>query len=162
MCVYNLQGRMMSVLAKVPRESHESVEIWFKKRQKVGAGLARKVGLWSSIWCKRVCEWDSHVERSADRNTIISKVRAWRGEQWLIERRLEYVSNSVTGGRNRPDRGRLGTRVLGGKPQPRWHEGVNLAKQMNEINSVHSNSRLSVGSRIQMAHSYLMSFFYPA
>ena len=52
----NLQGRMMSVLAKVPRESHESVEIWFKKRQKVGAELARKVGLWSSIWCKRVCE----------------------------------------------------------------------------------------------------------
>ena len=38
--------------------------------------------------------------------------------------------------RNRPDAGRLSIRKVGGKPQPRWHEGVKLAKELDATRDV--------------------------
>ena len=89
------------------------------------------VGLWSSIWVKRVLDWDSHVERSVDYRSLSYEVRDWRGQNWLMSQRLRFVSDVGIGrnGRNRPDAGRLGARMSGGKPAPRWHEGIALAKE---------------------------------
>ena len=63
-------------------------------------------------------------------------------------------------GRNRPHAGRTGTRGgLGGRPQPRWQEGVALAKQVLNVSADDSenNSFLNVGSQIQGIRNSLNS-----
>ena len=81
---------------------------------------------------------------------------------WRVLQRLRFVAlNGSEYGRNRPDRGRMGTRLFGGQPAPRWDEGVALAREMQSIRTVNSagTGRLSVGSRIREAHSFLRRFF---
>ena len=49
--------------------------------------------------------------------------------------------------------GRTGSRSQGGRPQPRWEEGIELARAVKDHRSVHirgSNS-LSIGSRVRAA-----------
>ena len=154
-----MQSKMLGILAKVHRNPGEDLIDWFKKRQRVGREIAVRVGLWSLNWAKRVCDWEDHVTRASHRDSIVARVRDFRGEQWLISHRLDFVSSDYLFGRNRPDAGRLGTRACGGKPQPRWHEGVALSKILLNENS--SNSRLSIGNRIRQASSFLASFFNP-
>ena len=99
--------------------------------------------------------------RSARYNSLLAHIRNFHDNNWLVSHRLRFVSQF--GGRNRPDAGRLGMRASGGKPQPRWHEGVELVRQVKEIRSTNLNgSSRSIGSRIRDAQSYLMSFFNPA
>ena len=74
-----------------------------------------------------------------------------------MSQRLRFVSD-VGIGRNRPDAGRLGTRNSGGKPQPRWHEGIALAK---ELNSSIERPRTTIGTRIHNAQSFLAEFVVP-
>ena len=173
---------MLSFLAKVPKLPGESLVVWFKKRNHVGRQLAVKSGLWSLNWARRVLDWDAHVDRSAEWNSIAFRIKNYRGESWLRNKRLAFVSKIPGFGRNRPEKGRLGTRALGGKPQPRWHEGVALAHEMcpNYVNSINpnslttprgslgtppgcgkANSSPSLGSRIQEAQSFLASLFNP-
>ena len=62
--------------------------------------------------------------------------------------------------RNRPDNGSLGTRLKGGKPQPRWSEEITLAKQLVRIRELdESAENVSVGIRIHRAHEYIRQFF---
>ena len=49
--------------------------------------------------------------------------------------------------------GRTGSRSQGGRPQPRWEEGIELARVVKDQRSIHvrgSNS-LSIGSRVRAA-----------
>ena len=46
----SMQSHMLSIMAKVPRLPTESLDAWFKKRNKVGHELAVRCGLWSSMW----------------------------------------------------------------------------------------------------------------
>ena len=64
-------------------------------------------------------------------------------------------------GRNRPDAVRLGIRTTGGKPQPRWHEGVSLAKALHEVRSesLIGSATLSIGTRFRQAQSFLRQLF---
>ena len=74
-----------------------------------------------------------------------------------MSQRLRFVSD-VGIGRNRPDAGRLGTRMSGGKPAPRWHEGVALAR---ELDSFTERPRTTIGTRIHNAQKFLSQFFVP-
>ena len=124
----SLQAHMLSVLAKVPRLAGESVEQWFRKRQRSGRKLAEKCGLWSSIWIKRMLDWHEHVQRSEKYGFLGRALLEWHDQSWLTNLRLQWVSSDGSAySRNRPDAGRLGSRLVGGQPQPRWSEGITLA-----------------------------------
>ena len=145
---------MLSIIACVPRNREDSCVDWCKQRQTVGRKLASKVGFWSEVWAKRVIDWYSHVERSRARGQILWDIHCWRGADWLTAKRLQFVASAGSvWSRNRPDAGRLGTRKIGGKPQPRWHEGVSLAKALHEVRSesLIGSATLSIGTRIRQA-----------
>ena len=57
--------------------------------------------------------------------------------------------------------GRTGTRLNIGQPQPRWEEGVALAKTVlgSRDTTLIGNQPLSIGSRIRNAMSTLHRFF---
>ena len=89
----SLQSRMLSILTKIPQGPHESLADWFKKKKQAGRKAASSIGLWSEIWRKRVLEWDQHVIRSADRNSILAVLRHWHDSAWLQQQRLAWVSD---------------------------------------------------------------------
>ena len=94
-------------------------------------------------------------------NLFSRKLIEYRDAQWLIDQRMRFVSrNRSATSRNRPHAGRTGTRGgLGGRPQPRWQEGVALAKQVLNVSADDSenNSFLNVGSQIQGIRNSLNS-----
>ena len=57
--------------------------------------------------------------------------------------------------------GRTNTRVFCDRPQPRWDEGIELARSLNEVrdHTLRGTSPLSLNSRIQIAKQYLREFF---
>ena len=163
-----LQSRFLGILSKCRRDAHESLESWFKKRQRVGRALAGKIGFWSDVWRKRVLDWEAHICRSDGRNHVHCKMRKWHDLDWLQDKRLQFVAaNGVSWGRNTPLAGRLGTRKASGQPQPRWGEGVALAHELSTVrtqSAPHNSSGssfLSVGSRIREARSFLSRLLNP-
>ena len=163
-----LQSRFLGILSKCRRDTHESLDSWFKKRQRVGRALAGKIGFWSDVWRKRVLDWEAHICRSDGRNHVHCKMRKWHDLDWLQDKRLQFVAaNGVSWGRNTPLAGRLGTRKASGQPQPRWGEGVALAHELSNVRTVSAphnssgSSFLSVGSRIREARSFLSRLLNP-
>ena len=150
---------MLSILTKIPQGSHEALADWFKKKKQAGRKAASSIGLWSEIWRKRVLEWDQHVIRSADRDSILAVLRHWHDSAWLQQQRLAWVSDR--GGRNTPFAGRLGTRAYSAQPQPRWEEGIVLAEQVGNTREFNhfGSARISIGTRIREAQSFLRQFF---
>ena len=62
---------------------------------------------------------------------ICADLLTFRDSDWLVQKRLEWVSVNSTdfhGGRNAPDRGRTGTRLNIGRPQTRWEDGAKIAR----------------------------------
>ena len=110
---------------------------WFKKRQSIGRSLAGQIGLWSSNWVNRFINWNEHIARSAQYNNVLAELRSWHDPKYLMPLRLRFVPEGLglngLGSRNRPDAGRLGSRVFGGTPQPRWETGVKLAYELKRI-----------------------------
>ena len=157
-----LQSHMCAILAKITRLGCETLEEYCKRRNHIGRKLAGDIGFWSSIWAARVVEWDAHITRSAQYGSFLHEIQCWRGSDWLVALRLQFVSSAGSEySRNRPDAGRLGTRGVGGKPQPRWHEGVALAKQLSSVreHSLIGQTRLGIASRIRQAQSFLSDMF---
>ena len=97
---------------------------------------------------------------SSDRGHINAALRSWHDAAWLQTMRLNWVSKSGEG-RNTPHAGRLGTRMYGGQPQPRWGEGVLLAEQLDSVREIShfGNARLSIATRIREAQCFLRQFF---
>ena len=79
---------------------------------------------------------------------MCSKLLNYHDAAWLRSRRAAF-SNV----RNTLFAGQTGTRAAGGKPQPRWEEGVLLAKSFCTERSldVHGKHSLSVAARIRSA-----------
>ena len=89
-----------------------------------------------------------------------SMLLEWHGDGWLREKRRKWVSRSGDG-RNKDYAGRLGTRLFGGQSQPRWGEGVELAKSLSP-DSVNSGRGVpSLTARMREAQSFLVSFLFP-
>ena len=129
-----LQTRMMVIILKIRKLPDESFETWLRRRNRIASRKCCEIGRWSIIWANRFLNWHKHVMRS---NLFSRKLIEYRDAQWLIAQRMRFVSrNRSATSRNRPHAGRTGTRGgLGGKPQPRWQEGVALAKQVLNVSA---------------------------
>ena len=70
------------------------------------------------------------------------------GASWLQERR-----GLLLNARNTFFAGRTGSRSQGGRPQPRWEEGIELARAVKDQRAldVHGKNSLSIGSRVREA-----------
>ena len=114
------QRKMMSILARIPRQTGESDNIYFRRRRRQISTTCTQSGLWSLRFANRVCSWDAHLHREANQNSWAAKLLRYHGEEWLAARRSRF------GGAFGPS-GRTCTRILPGAPCPRWHDGVTAA-----------------------------------
>ena len=69
--------------------------------------------------------------------------------QWLLLQRALFTSEFSE--RLTISAGRTGTRCYAGRPQPRWEEGVELAKTVQETRniSLRRNNAISIGSVVR-------------
>ena len=146
-----LDGAMCRMAARIlpcERKPTEDIDQYCRRRKRQARDFCGKAGFWSTVWAGRVIGWFDHVHRSEARNHMCAKLLRHHDAAWLRSRRAAF-SNV----RNTLFAGQTGTRAVGGKPQPRWEEGVLLAKSFCAERSldVHGKHSLSVGARIRNA-----------
>ena len=106
-----VQRKMFSILAKVPRQAGENDDTYFRRRRRQVSVTCKTHGLWSIRFAERICKWDAHLCRPANRNSWAAKLLQWQGREWLAIRRARFTSGTCT-------------RLQPGTPCPRWHDGV--------------------------------------
>ena len=147
-----LQCRMVSVLMRIPREAYEPFEVWCRRRGRAARAVCSRIGLWSTSWAKRVVSWHDHVVRSECRDAINSKILKYHDNEWLLHKRSQWIAtNGINSNCITAFAGRTGTRLNSGHPQPRWEEGVALARwvvQSVDTAPTRGGSSRGLGSRI--------------
>ena len=118
--VDTLQQKMTASLLRLPRDPGELPEDYVRRRGRLARKICSEHGLWSQHWYTRARHWDEHLARPRNSNSWSSKLRNYRGKEWLIERRAQFSSASLLAGRT-------GTRSFQGKVQVRWHDGIDFA-----------------------------------
>ena len=131
----------------------EDIGVFCRRRLKLARNFCESAGFWSLLWCDRVDKWNQHIHRGAAYGHMCATLIEYNNSDWLMHMRSFWVPSqsdsfgySLTGGRT-------GTRCSSGRPQPRWEEGIALAKavvQAGAMSQKGSNS-LSVGTRIREA-----------
>ena len=106
-----VQRKMFSILAKVPRQAGKNDDTYFRRRRRQVSVTCKTHGLWSIRFAERICKWDAHLCRPANRNSWAAKLLQWQGREWLAIRRARFTSGTCT-------------RLQPGTPCPRWHDGV--------------------------------------
>jgi hypothetical protein len=139
-------------------EPGESLDCFFRRRKRDARDLVEKHGSWAIMWAKRLVAWNDHVLRSARHGCLLGKLVSWHSAQWLQQQRSNFVISNpqvFRATRNSVWAGRTGTRCYGSKPQKRFHDGVELARQVvNQSRVSASNSHaLSLYTVFQRAAS---------
>ena len=122
-----------------------------------GLGEARNIsqaaGFWSSLWCLRVESWSQHVQRGSRYDHMCASLLNYNDSNWLMHRRSRWVAHDGLDSRYTLLGGRTVTRCVSGGPQPRWGDGVALAKATLQARQFSQTGRnaVSVGTRIREA-----------
>ena len=142
---------------------YESVDDFDRRRKREARDFCTRIGLWSTVWAKRVVAWQAHLHRAEHFNHPCSRILQFHGLEWLEQQRSFFLNS-----RNTLWAGQTGTRVQRGRPQVRWESGCELAKLVlsSRENSLQGNRKLSVSSRIreallQLREGSLLSGFPP-
>ena len=112
-----LQGKMVSILLRMPRRPGEAINEYCRRRNREAAKKCKKVGLWSLHWFKRAVAWDRHIQRGHNPFSWPSLLHEFHDASWLEHQR--HCQNL---------RG-TGTRVSAGRPHARWNEGIAFASR---------------------------------
>jgi hypothetical protein len=117
------QTKMIRILMNLKMKQDEDPETFVRRRNRAAAHEARRRGCWSTLWRKRVTNWNEHLGRERNQNSWAAKTLHFHGKTWLQEqRRLHAV-----GQHSSLSAGRTGTRSFPGIVHKRWHDGVDTA-----------------------------------
>ena len=154
----NMQSHMVSIFIGIPRGDSEDWVSFVRRRRRLARNLCSRIGTWSEAWARRVISWHEHVMRGS---WVLSDLIQWKNSEWLEEQRARFVSSNSLSSRNSLRAGRTGTRCNNGRPQPRWEEGVALARSFLESrpHALIGDNALSVGTRIRQALELMSEFF---
>ena len=100
--------------------------------------------------------------RSRKHGSINSGLLEYHNNEWLLHKRSQWVaSRGDNSSRVSALAGRTGTRLNLGHPQPRWEEGVALAREVlvTSDKSIKGGLSLGIGTRIRNAVSTLHELF---
>lgn len=112
-----VQRRMWAILLNIRKSPAETPEGYVRRRARTAGQAACAAGLWSIRTAKHIVAWEGHVGRPANAHSWPAHPMQSRGRKWLQEQRMQHSSLSLQSGRT-------GTRLLPGKPQTRWHDGL--------------------------------------
>ena len=135
------------------------LEVVTHRSRRIARDVCSRVGFWSLDWAQRTINWHDHVSR---RTNVLKDVLDYKDASWLQEQRSQFVAATGSSiSRVSLLAGRTGTRLNIGKPQCRWHAGIDLAQATvsSRAHSLSSTHTLSIGTRIREAAKYVASFF---
>lgn len=122
-----VQRQMVASILRPQMLSGESPEVFVRRRNRVSAAEARRMGSWSLRHCKRVLSWRDHLLRPANSRSWAALLYQFRGFEWLLQRRSQNSGGLLAG--------RTGTRIASGNVSTRWHDGIIFAEQHLEQRS---------------------------
>ena len=108
-------------------QNGEDPAAFVMRRNRAAAGVARRRGLWSDVWKKRVIAWNAHLGRELNKNSWAAKTLHFHGKEWLQQRRRMFA----VGSQGSLLAGRTETRAGRGIVHRRWHDGVDHAKALS-------------------------------
>ena len=120
------QTKMIRTLMREKVQAGDDPAAFVLRRNRAAAGVARRRGLWSAVWKRRVIEWNDHLGRERNRNSWAAKTLIFHGSEWLQERRRMHA----TGSSSSLLAGRTCTRATRGIVHRRWHDGVDAARSL--------------------------------
>ena len=124
-----VQFRMTAALMRVERNPVEDDAEYFRRRAHLASFEARRQGKWSETWARDVLAIDGHFARNTSGKLWTSKLREWKGLQWLREARaLRAPTLSIARRPFTSEAGATGTRLRPGIVHTRWHDGVAQAR----------------------------------
>ncbi len=143
--------QMLAFVLPCARLVTETIDQYCRRRCTNARNVAMHAGMWSDIWCKRIINWNYHLERACNYNHMCSRLLKYHDAVWLQSQRAKWVSENDS--RNSIVAGRTGTRACGCRPQVRWSDGIQTAVALREASSrtVKGNNAKTIGSRIQEA-----------
>jgi len=126
-----LQQKMMSSSLRLPRLQGEDAPEYVRRRGRLARQVCKENGNWSHHWFGRALHWDEHLNRVHNSYTWAARLRDFHGKQWLIDKRASFAPSTAS--RNSPASilaGRTGTRAFRGKVHMRWHDGIDMARDV--------------------------------
>ena len=114
-----LQRKLLAIIFDIRPTADESWELFSLRRKARTQALARKCGLWSKAWASALNTWNAHLERGHDKQAWTPQLLGFRDSLWLSLQRL-WSSHGAES--------RLGTRVVQGRPSPRWQESLAVSR----------------------------------
>ena len=153
----SLQCRMYAFMLPCEPQMHETLDSFCRRRLRQARSVATKVGLWSLEWCERLCKWDQHLKRGERYGHICFLLNQHKSAEWLLYQRsnLVNIQNSISAGRT-------GTRLNCGKPQPRWSEGLPLARTIYEEQEGGKAQTVTISTRIRDALKFVRDNLLPS
>ena len=149
-----VQCSMMAIIVPCPRANNEGIDHFCRRRLRQARNICQQVGFWSTLWCKRVIDWNEHIKRGARYSHMCSRLLNYHASSWLQEQRQSFVPSnplSQSASRHTLFSGRTGTRMNIGRPQVRWHDGCELATMTLNARptSRRGNNARTIGSIIK-------------
>ena len=130
-----VQCKMCVGLLKCVRLDSEDIDTYDRRRKREARNFCSSQGLWSKIWAKRVISWHEHVIRTCSAPHSyphnVAVLLKYHDNSWLIQQRSAWVGDN----RNSVTAGRTSTRLNIGRPQTRWHEGLEMCVLLCEHRS---------------------------
>ena len=149
----SVQCRMMAIIMKTTRMSHETIDVFCRRRNREARNVCEAAGMWSELWANRVVHWHQHVARGVRHNHFCHPIMINKNQHWLQMQRVQWVYSNGSSSRNTMLAGRTGTRCNIGRPQVRWDSGVELAQEVLKSKRLTQKGGkvMSISSRIKNA-----------
>ena len=116
-----IQAKMMAAMLRTPRLPGEALDVYCRRRNAAASTAVRQFGCWSAFWFQRALSWDEHLDRAHNPMSWPVLLRNFHDETWLNERRLLQSRQGTN------------TRVHRGRPNTRWHEGIQFVRRRQRI-----------------------------
>lgn len=95
----------------------EVPSVYFQRIHLDANRMAKVIGQWAGRWQTAQTRWYEHVQRHPE--SFLNKLINRRSDEWLSARRRENAS-----GKNTSLAGRIRSRVIVERVQPRWHSAI--------------------------------------
>ena len=106
-----LQRKLLAITFDIRPRSEEPWDSFTLRRRAETHALATRTGRWSQAWARSQISWDAHIRRGHDKQAWTPQILGFRDSAWLSLQRI-FASHGTES--------RLGTRVVQGRPKPRW------------------------------------------
>ena len=115
------QFRMIWKILALPKESHETPDMYRMRAGRLVSGHVKRLGSWSDLWATLVLNWSDHLRRPANRGSFAAQLYGIQDVSWLLQRaRFVCFTRSLSAGRT-------GTRATNCAPKARWEESLDVA-----------------------------------